>query len=184
MSSFAVTDQLSMCRYVSISAQKTSNSNPRFMLYVDEAKKADGYFSAGTTDHVQEYQLFVSGAAPAIGTVFQVHAEGAIIKNVNFPLEALGDYNRKALFHGVKIGYIGSPQYTFTIDGVSVSPMTPSSLTTSALPRSAVLYFPALTSGFVAHIQRTANSTSNGASTFGVGDNLTSIQFISQPIDE
>ena len=180
MPSFAVTDQLSLCRYVSISAQKTAPTNPTFSLHCDGEEIVSASFTNGSLNLVQEYQLFCPGNTPAIGTVFQVHATGAIIKNVNFPLERLSDYTRKVLFHGVKVGYIGDPNYSFAVDGVALSSTTPSTLVASNTPRSAVLYFPAMTTGFLAHIKRTADS----GGTFGVNDNLTSIQFLSQPVDE
>lgn len=180
MPSFAVTEQLSLCRYVSISAQKTGTSNPTFSLHCDGSQIVSASFTGGVTNHVQEYQLFCPGNAPAIGTVFQVHATGAIVKNVNFPLEQLNTYTRKQLFHGVRIGYIGDPNYSFAVDGVALSSTTPSLLTATNTPRSAVLYFPAMTTGFVVHIKRTADT----GGTFGVNDNLTSVQFLSQPVDE
>lgn len=179
MPSYVVSDQESMLRYVSISAQKTSTTHPTFSLYVDGVKKGEGVFERGSTGKVEEYQLFVSGNVPAVGLVFQVQASGAIVKNVNFPLERPADYSTYQLYHGARISYVGHPEYQFTIDGVALT-SSPNQLIASSTPRSAVLYFPSMTMGFVPHIQRNADSGQN----FVVDHQLLSLQFISQPLDQ
>jgi len=179
MSSFAVVDQRSLLRYINISAQATS-ATPTFTLNVDGESVATSTFSDAIVNLVQDFQIFVDEDRPAIGTTFQVAASDAIIKDVQFPLEALNGYNRKQLFHGVKLGYVGQPEFTFYLDGVSVSPTTPTELPNASGPQSAVLYFPPMKTGYVLHLKRSSDS----AASFSVGNYMTSLQFLSQPIDE
>jgi hypothetical protein len=180
MPSFVVTEQRSSLRYVVIAAQAIS-STPTFTLSVDGETAVTSTFSNATTGSVQDFQLFVDRTSlPAIGLAFQVSASGAIIKDVQFPLETLNNYNRKQLFQGIRIGYIGQPEFTFYLDGAPVTPTVPTGLPNAAGPQSAMLYFPAMSIGYVMHIKRTADS----GSSFNVNNYMTSLQFLSQPIDE
>lgn len=180
MSSFAVVDQRSLLRYINISAQ-ANTATPTFTLNVDGAAVATSTFSNAVVGRVQDFQVFVDEISlPAIGTTFQATASGAIIKDVQFPLEALNGYNRKQLFHGIKLGYVGQPEFTFFLDGVQVSPTTPTGLPDANGPQSAVLYFPPMKTGYVLHLKRTADS----GTSFSVDNYMTSLQFLSQPIDE
>lgn len=189
MPSYFIADQESICRYVSVIAQVSpvsgaSSTNPSFTFSVDGVQGTSQIFTSGYEQNkIHEFQLFPSIAVststfPATGITFQISAQNAVIKDCRFSVEPLAAFTSKQLFHGVKIGYIGTPQFNFYLDGTTITPTTPTTLTSSSnSPSSATLYFPAMKIGFAPHFTMTS-------ATNAVASNLLSgIQFLSVPVD-
>jgi hypothetical protein len=125
-----------------------------------------------------------SNGGPGIGSVFQVTAENAIIKDVQFVVEPLVNFTQKLLFHAIKISYLNDPNPVFYVDGSQVNPTNLSSLTDSqGKPRSTVLYFPSLTTGYVLHVsQNPINPPTNN--NYSVDNLIMSYSPIASAIDE
>lgn len=186
MASFFVAEQRSACRIAYVNAQLTStSSDPIFTLSVDGVSAVSHTYDRTDSilNAVQSYMLTPNlNNGPAIGTVFQVTAQNAIIKDVQFSVEPLINFSQKVLFHGLKVNYINSPSPLFFVDGSQVTPTNLADLTDSqGKPKSAVLYFPALTTGYVLHM---ANNPKPTLTTYSVANLIMSYSPLASSIDE
>lgn len=188
MASFFVAEQRSVCRIAYVNAQPTSSSSdPNFTLSVDGTAAASTTYdrTESVTNAVQSYMVTpVINGGPAIGTVFQVTAQNAIIKDVQFSVEPLTNFSQKLLFHGVKLNYINDPSPLFFVDGSQVIPTNLSDFVDSqGKPRSSVLYFPALTTGYMLHMTNNPRNPPT-VTTYSVDDLIMSYSPLASAIDE